>query len=44
MYANEVVDDMIVETAIQYNESFIDNTLSFTNCIRTADGGTHKRI
>ncbi|MBK89655.1 MAG: DNA topoisomerase (ATP-hydrolyzing) subunit B [Chloroflexi bacterium] len=41
MYANEVVDDIVVETAIQYNESFIDNTLSFTNCIRTADGGTH---
>ncbi|OUU78008.1 MAG: hypothetical protein CBC30_00150 [Chloroflexi bacterium TMED70] len=26
---------------MQYNESFIDNTLSFANCIRTADGGTH---
>jgi DNA gyrase subunit B len=41
MYANQVVDDIVVETAIQYNESFIDNTLSFANCIRTADGGTH---
>ena len=41
MYANEVIDDIVVETAIQYNESFIDNTLSFANCIRTADGGTH---
>tara|TARA_B110000438_G_scaffold185805_1_gene177474 strand:- start:16243 stop:18636 length:2394 start_codon:yes stop_codon:yes gene_type:complete len=41
MYANEVIDGIVVETAIQYNESFIDNTLSFANCIRTADGGTH---
>ena len=41
MYANEVIEDIVVETAIQYNESFIDNTLSFANCIRTADGGTH---
>ena len=41
MYANEVIEDVVVETAIQYNESFIDNTLSFANCIRTADGGTH---
>jgi len=41
MYANEVMEDIVVETAIQYNESFIDNTLSFANCIRTSDGGTH---
>ena len=41
MYVNEVMEDIVVETAIQYNESFIDNTLSFANCIRTSDGGTH---
>ncbi|MBN4064652.1 DNA topoisomerase (ATP-hydrolyzing) subunit B [Dehalococcoides mccartyi] len=41
MYAQETVDDVVVEVAMQYNESFIDNTLSFANVIRTGDGGAH---
>ena len=30
-----------VEVALQYNESFIDRSHSFANCIRTIDGGSH---
>ncbi|MGY8880173.1 MAG: toprim domain-containing protein, partial [Dehalococcoidia bacterium] len=41
MYAQETVDDVVVEVAMQYNESFIENTLSFANVIRTGDGGSH---
>ena len=41
MFASETVDDIIVEVALQYNETFVENCLSFTNCIRTIDGGTH---
>ncbi len=41
MYAQETIDDVVVEVAMQYNESFIENTLSFANVIRTGDGGSH---
>ena len=41
LYANETSDDIVVELALQYNESFIENCLSFANVIRTGDGGTH---
>lgn len=41
MYAQETVDDVVVEIALQYNESFIENCLSFANVIRTGDGGSH---
>ena len=41
MYAQETMDDVVVEVAMQYNDSFIDNTLSFANVIRTGDGGSH---
>jgi DNA gyrase subunit B len=30
-----------VEVALQYNEGYSDNTLSFANCVNTIDGGTH---
>jgi DNA gyrase subunit B len=41
MYVNETVDDIVVEVALQYNESFVENCLSFANVIRTGDGGSH---
>jgi DNA gyrase subunit B len=41
MYVNETVDDVVVEVALQYNESFVENCLSFANVIRTGDGGSH---
>ncbi|NQW21012.1 MAG: DNA topoisomerase (ATP-hydrolyzing) subunit B [Chloroflexi bacterium] len=41
MYAQETVDEVMVEVAMQYNESFIENCLSFANVIRTGDGGAH---
>ncbi|MFA5629424.1 MAG: DNA topoisomerase (ATP-hydrolyzing) subunit B [Dehalococcoidales bacterium] len=31
----------IIETAIQYNDGYTDNTISFANCVNTVDGGTH---
>ncbi|MBI2299867.1 MAG: type IIA DNA topoisomerase subunit B [Armatimonadetes bacterium] len=34
-------DGIDVELAIQYNDSYLDNTLCFANCIHTPDGGTH---
>ncbi len=41
MYVSDTVDDIVVEVALQYNESFVENSLSFANVIRTADGGSH---
>ena len=35
------VDEVSVEVAFQYNQSFVENCLSFANVIRTGDGGTH---
>jgi DNA gyrase subunit B len=41
MYAQETIDGVVVEVAMQYNDSFIENCLSFANVIRTGDGGSH---
>ena len=35
------VDDISVESAIQYTNGFSENVLSFANCINTQEGGTH---
>jgi len=40
-YCQTTQDDVVVEVAFQYNESFAENCLSFANVIRTNDGGTH---
>jgi DNA gyrase subunit B len=41
VYTQETVDNAQVEVAFQYNESFVENCLSFANCINTNDGGSH---
>ena len=41
IYAAGTVDEVSVEVAFQYNQSFVENCLSFANVIRTGDGGTH---
>ncbi len=40
-YISKMVDSTLIETALQYNESFSEATLSFANCINTLDGGSH---
>ena len=40
-YALKKVDSAIVESAIQYNDGFNETLISFANCIRTHEGGTH---
>ena len=41
VYAAGNIDEVSVEVAFQYNQSFVENCLSFANVIRTGDGGTH---
>ncbi|MFC2026811.1 DNA topoisomerase (ATP-hydrolyzing) subunit B [Chloroflexota bacterium] len=41
IYISKQIDHTIVEAALQYNDGFSDNTLSFANCVNTIDGGTH---
>ncbi|MEW5866857.1 MAG: DNA topoisomerase (ATP-hydrolyzing) subunit B [Bacillota bacterium] len=40
-YVARNVGDSSVEVALQYNDSYIDNTFSFANYINTTEGGTH---
>ena len=37
----EVEDDMHMDCVLQYNDSYTDNLLYFTNAIPNPDGGTH---
>ncbi len=37
----EVEDDMYCDLVLQYNDSFNDQILCFTNAIPNPDGGTH---
>jgi len=41
IYISQEVNGTAVEVALQYNQSFSELTLSFANCIDTADGGSH---
>ncbi len=37
----EITDDMYVDVVLQYNDSYNDQILCFTNAIPNPDGGTH---
>jgi DNA gyrase subunit B len=39
---NDKIEDIEVDIAVMYNESYVEKTLSFVNNIRTIDGGTHE--
>jgi len=41
IYISTMTDSTIIEAALQYNDSFIESTLSFANCVNTRDGGSH---
>jgi DNA gyrase subunit B len=41
IYISGEKDKVVVEVAIQYNDGYSDNMLSFVNNIRTPEGGTH---
>lgn len=40
-YVERQVDESIVEIAIQYNETFVENVQAFANNVLNIDGGTH---
>ena len=41
IYLSRQTNSTIIEAALQYNDGFADNTLSFANCVNTIDGGSH---
>ncbi len=41
MYVNKVVDEVLVECAIQYTDEFTENVMTFANNIHTNEGGMH---
>ncbi len=41
VHTQDTVDDIVVEVSMQYSKSFVENCLSFANCIKTNDGGSH---
>ena len=41
VYISGVKDDVSIETAVQYNDGYNENILSFVNDINTKEGGTH---
>ena len=41
IFIQEQMDSTMVEVALQYNDGYSDNTLTFANCVNTVDGGTH---
>ena len=42
LYFNGESEGFQVEVALQYNDGYSDNILSFVNNVRTKDGGTHE--
>ena len=41
IYISAIKDEVEVEFAFQYNDSYSENLFSFVNCINTIEGGTH---
>jgi DNA gyrase subunit B len=41
IYIEKTQDDVILETAIQYNDGYSESVLSFANNVNTHEGGTH---
>lgn len=41
IYFKREFDDSIVEIALQYNDSYLENIFGFVNTINTVEGGTH---
>ncbi len=39
---SDKVEDVEVDIALMYNDTYVEKTLSFVNNIRTIDGGTHE--
>ncbi len=39
---SDKIEDVEVDIALMYNDTYIEKTLSFVNNIRTIDGGTHE--
>ncbi|MBR1413694.1 MAG: DNA topoisomerase (ATP-hydrolyzing) subunit B [Bacilli bacterium] len=42
VYVEDKQDDILVEVAMQYNDTYNANIYSFTNNIHTTEGGTHE--
>ena len=40
-YYEKMLDETMVEVAIQYNDGFTESVFSFANCINTQEGGSH---
>jgi DNA gyrase subunit B len=40
-YVQKEMDDVMVEVAMQYNDTFSENVLTFANHIKNPEGGTH---
>ena len=42
VFFSDTVEDVAVDIALMYNETYSENLLSFVNNIKTPDGGTHE--
>ena len=40
-FVSKIIDDINVEVALQYNDSYNENVLTFANHVKNPEGGTH---